>query len=109
MTKILDRFSSNQSNLVNMFQFIKSMRCSITRILVAISIFLTLLIKGSDQFELEWVTPPPPVVVADIGEVYRIGCRLTLNTSDISFQNLSVDIHNVQLSAYISQVLRINF
>ena len=92
-----------------MFQFLKSMRCSNIWILLAISINVMLLINGSDQFELEWVTPPPPVVVADIGEVYRIGCRLTLNTSDNSFRNLSVDIHNVHLSAEISQVLRINF
>jgi hypothetical protein len=60
-------------------------------------------IYTSNGFELNWSTPPPLVVVADINKLYRIGCRVTLNNNLFSqHQNSSLD--NVELWAVISKV-----
>ena len=69
-------------------------------ILFVTSFSLSALAKEDHRFKLEWVAPPPPVVVADIGEVYRIGCRVTLNSSNA----YNFDLKDVKLSAGISQV-----
>ena len=61
---------------------------------------LSALAKEGDRFKLEWVALPPQVVVADIGEVYRIGCRVTLNISN----GYNFDLKDVKLTAGISQV-----
>ena len=58
---------------------------------------------ASNLFELDWSTPPPLVVVADIDKVYHIGCRVTLNTTlGSQYPNLNLD--NVKLWAVISKV-----
>ena len=69
-------------------------------ILFVTTFSLSTLAKEGDRLKLEWVAPPPPVVVADIGEVYRIGCRVTLNSSNA----YNCDIKDVKLSAGIIQV-----
>ena len=83
-----------------MCQMIKTMRYSMFSILFLTTFSLSALANGGSSFELEWVAPPPPVVVADIGEVYRIGCRVTLNSS----KTYNFDLQDVKLSAGISQV-----
>ena len=60
-------------------------------------------IYTSTGFDLNWSTPPPMVVVADINKLYRIGCRVTLNKNLTSqYQNANID--NVELWAVISKV-----
>jgi len=82
-----------------MCQLTKTLRYSVLCIIFGITFSLLALANGGSSFELEWVAPPPPVVVANIGEVYRIGCRVTLNSS----KTYDFDLQDVKLSAEISQ------
>ena len=77
--------------------YVKLVRSRVPFLLIATTIFLVHLTVASDQLELDWVTSPPQVVVADIDKVYRIGCRVTLNNSDI-------DLDDVSLWAEITEV-----
>ena len=83
-----------------MYELIKTMRHSMFSILFVTTFSLSASAKEVNRFDLVWVAPPPPVVVADIGEVYRIGCRVTLNSSNTH----DFDLNDVKLSAGISQV-----
>ena len=65
--------------------------------------FSTPLICADSPFKLEWLTPPPPVVVSDNGKVYRIGCRITLNTT-LGHQYDNSNLDNAKLWAVISKV-----
>ena len=83
-----------------MCQLTKTLRHSVLCILFMTTISPSALANGGDSFELKWVAPPPPVVIADIDEVYRIGCRVTLNSS----KAYNFNLQDVMLSAGISQV-----
>ena len=83
-----------------MCQLTKTLTHLVLCILFVTTFSLSALANGGDNFELQWVVPPPSVVVADIGEVYRIGCRVTLNSS----KTYNFDLQDVKLSAGISQV-----
>lgn len=49
-------------------------------------------IGASNQpLQLDWLTPPPQVVVANIDQVYRIGCRVSFNTSAHQYGELNID------------------
>jgi len=82
-----------------MCQLTETLRHSVLCIHFMTTISLSALVYGGDSFELKWVAPPPPVVVADIDEVYRIGCRVTLNSS----KAYNFNPQDVMLSAGISQ------
>ena len=58
-------------------------------------------VVANDPLMLNWVTPPPQVVV--IGHLYRIGCRLDLNeTFAREYQSLKLD--DIKLWSVISKV-----
>ena len=59
-------------------------------------------ITASSPLQLDWLTPPPAIVVADIDRVYTIGCRMTLQTS--AYQNDDLMIDDIKLWAVISKV-----
>lgn len=59
-------------------------------------------INAGQSVNLEWLTPPPRVVVADIGQAYTIGCRLTFESSMDQYQDLKVN--EVQLYAVVGKV-----
>ena len=57
---------------------------------------------AGNPLQLDWLTPPPQVVVADIDQVYRIGCRVTINASFYKYRELNID--DIKLWATISKV-----
>ena len=53
-------------------------------------------------FTLNWITPPPQVVV--IGHLYRVGCRIDLNeTAAREYKGLTLD--DIKLWSVISKVM----
>lgn len=78
---------------------IKLVNSHVPFLLILLKVFLGHLTIASDQLELDWITSPPKVVVADIDKVYRIGCRVTLNNSETSH----IGLDDVTLWAEISK------
>ena len=76
--------------MAQLSRYVKLVKSRVPFLLIATKLFLVHLAVASDQLELDWVTSPPQVVVADIDKVYRIGCRVTLNNSDIDLDDVSL-------------------
>ena len=52
--------------------------------------------------QLEWLTLPPRIVIADIDQFYTIGCRITFDNSIDHNEDLNVD--DINLWAVVSKV-----
>ena len=87
-----------------MFQRVEKTHQPMLSITFLITLLLMTSAHGIDQFEIDWVTPPPSIVAADVGKVYRIGCRLTLNYSSSTYNNSSLQLNDWKLIAEISPV-----
>ena len=57
---------------------------------------------ADDLSTLNWVTPPPQVVV--IGHLYRVGCRLDLNQT-VAREYKSIKLDDIKIWSVISKVL----
>ena len=57
---------------------------------------------ADDLSTLNWVTPPPQVVV--IGHLYRVGCRLDLNKT-VAREYKSLKLDDIKIWSVISKVL----
>ena len=57
---------------------------------------------ADDPLKLNWVTPPPQVVV--IGHLYRIGCRIDLNET-VSREYKGLKLDDIKLWSVISKVM----
>ena len=53
-------------------------------------------------FTLNWITPPPQVVV--IGHLYRVGCRIDLNET-VSREYKGLKLDDIKLWSVISKVM----
>ena len=56
---------------------------------------------ADDPLKLNWVTPPPQVVV--IGHLYRVGCRLDLNQT-VAREYKSLKLDDIKIWSVISKV-----
>ena len=57
---------------------------------------------ADDPLKLNWVTPPPQVVV--IGHLYRVGCRIDLNQT-VAREYKSLKLDDIKIWSVISKVL----
>ena len=76
--------------------------CVFFELLIFIFIVYVPHINAGQSVNLEWLTPPPRVVVADIGQSYTIGCRITFENSMDQYQDLKVN--DVKLYAVVGKV-----
>ena len=57
---------------------------------------------ADDPLKLNWVTPPPQVVV--IGHLYRVGCRIDLNKT-VAREYTSLRLDDIKIWSVISKVM----
>ena len=76
--------------------------CMFFELLIFMGIIYIPHINAGQSVNLEWLTPPPRMVVADIDQSYTIGCRITFDNSMDQYEDLKVN--DVKLYAVIGKV-----
>ena len=76
--------------------------CVFLELLIFMCVVYVPHINARQSVNLEWLTPPPRVVIADIGQSYTIGCRITFENSMDQYQDLKVN--DVKLYAVVGKV-----